>query len=473
MSPQSNNLAIARDVHFTRWLFRAYLLLLFLMPLPLGSNRPIFWSLMVAGIAGITLAWGVGLSTGVARWPAALKRARWVLGVLGVFVGWVGVQVLLPLFYRGESISHSPRAAAPAGEVVWGTVDWFGTLDALLLSLGLLLLAIMTIVLVRSSRRTMQVLYTLVLAGLLQALLGSYLTLSGVEFSFLEYRQTGGANAHGTFINRNHYANLLVLALSAGVGLLLAQMDLTAASNARERLRRLLQASLGPKARLRIYMVVMVIALVLTRSRMGNTAFFASITIVGLFALWRLRKPSRPLLVLVVSVLVIDIFVVGTWFGVEQVIDRVQQTVQGDGWQVNEKIRLDTSRESLDMIRQAPLAGYGGGSFYTAYPAWRGNDQAFMDHAHNDYLEFLVEYGLIGGVLLAWFLLLCLARAARGLRDRDKAKQFGVCFASLMAMVAMMIHATVDFSLQIPANAGWFVVLCLLPFTNNHMNGRV
>jgi hypothetical protein len=194
MSPQSNNLAIARDVHFTRWLFRAYLLLLFLMPLPLGSNRPIFWSLMVAGIAGITLAWGVGLSTGVARWPAALKRARWVLGVLGVFVGWVGVQVLLPLFYRGESISHSPRAAAPAGEVVWGTVDWFGTLDALLLSLGLLLLAIMTIVLVRSSRRTMQVLYTLVLAGLLQALLGSYLTLSGVEFSFLEYRQTGGGD---------------------------------------------------------------------------------------------------------------------------------------------------------------------------------------------------------------------------------------------------------------------------------------
>ena len=471
MPTQSNQLLISRDVNLTRWLFRAYLLLLFLIPLPLGSNRPIFWSLMVAGIALITLVWVFGVLTGLARWPGAVKRARWVLMPLGLFVGWVGVQVLVGLVGGGSEILQSRPASliAPTGL----TVDFWGTADSLLLSIGLFLLALLTIVLVRSRRRALQVLYVLVLAGLLQAIFGSLLTLSGAEFTLLDYRQLERANAHGTFINRNHYANLLVLALSAGVGLLLAQMDLRGAPNIRQRLRSLLQAALGPKARLRVYMIIMVIALVLTRSRMGNTAFFASITIVGLFALWRLRKPSRPLMVLVISVLVIDIFVVGTWFGVEQVIDRVQQTVQGDGWQINEKVRLDTSRESLNMISKRPMAGYGGGAFYTAYPAWRGDDQAFMDHAHNDYLEFVVEYGLIGGVLLAWFLLVCLARAACGLQNRDQAKRFGICFASLMAMVAMMIHATVDFSLQIPANAGWFVVLCLLPFTFNRFNDRL
>ncbi len=118
----------------------------------------------------------------------------------------------------------------------------------------------------------------------------------------------------------------------------------------------------------------------------------------------------------------------------------------------------------MDIISKAPVAGFGGGTFYTVYPAWRGDDQEFMDHTHNDYLEFLVEYGLVGGVLLAWFLILCLRRAIGGLADRDRAKKFGISFASLMAMVAMMIHATMDFSLQIPANALWFVVLCMLPF---------
>ena len=191
-----------------------------------------------------------------------------------------------------------------------------------------------------------------------------------------------------------------------------------------------------------------------------------------MFALWRLRQPSRPLLVLVVSVLVIDVFVIGTWFGVEQVIHRIQQTVQvqeGE-WVTTDKNRIDADRESLDIISRKPIAGWGGGSFYTVYPAWRGDDQKFMDHAHNDYLEFLVEYGLVGGALLAVFVLLCLARAAGGLRERERARQFGICFASLMAMTAMLIHATVDFNLQIPANAAWFVVLCMLPFTMSPVN---
>jgi O-antigen ligase len=248
--------------------------------------------------------------------------------------------------------------------------------------------------------------------------------------------------------------------------LLLAQTDLRGAPNMRQRLRGFLQAMLGPKARLRIFLVVMVIALVLTRSRMGNAAFFAALTLVGLLALWRLRGRSRPLVVLVVSVLIIDVFMIGTWFGVEQVIDRIQRTVrveQGD-WVVQDKTRIDVDRESLDIIRRAPLGGWGGGTFYTVYPAWRGDDQAFMDHAHNDYLEFAVEYGLVGLALLAAFVVLCFRQAARGLADRDRPRVFGISFSALLALTAMLIHAAVDFSLQIPANAVWFVVLCLLPF---------
>jgi VIT1/CCC1 family predicted Fe2+/Mn2+ transporter len=84
ISKQHNYLAMARDVHFTRWLFRAYLVLLFVIPLPLGSNRPLFWSLMVAAVALLALVWGVGWLVGVARWPQAMRGARWVLGALGL-----------------------------------------------------------------------------------------------------------------------------------------------------------------------------------------------------------------------------------------------------------------------------------------------------------------------------------------------------------------------------------------------------
>ncbi|MCP4048318.1 MAG: O-antigen ligase family protein, partial [Gammaproteobacteria bacterium] len=417
---------------------------------------------VVAVIALLGLVFSLGWFAGVARLPKRnLEKARWPLTTLGLFCVWVGLP-LVPL---------------PVNDVAWWstTIDHQATMDSFILSIGFFLLAFLTIILVQSKRRALQLLYTLVLVGLLQAFYGSLMLLSGVEFGFFEAKEYGRGVATGTFINRNHLANLLILALSAGVGSLLAQMDLRGAQNTRQRLRSLLQAALGPKARLRIFMILMVIALVLTRSRMGNIAFFASITLVGLFALWRLREPSRPLIILVISVLVIDVFVVGTWFGVEQVIDRIQKTVQveNETWVVNDGNRIDVDRESMDIISQAPIAGYGGGTFYTVYPAWRGSDQKFVDHTHNDYLEFLVEHGLIGGLLLAWFLVLCFRQAIKGLEDRDRSRQFGICFASLMAMVAMLIHAMVDFSLHIPANAGWFVVLCVLPFTLTRLSYRV
>ena len=51
---------IARDINFTRWLFRAYLVLLFLVPLPLGSNRPLFWTVFVAAVAALAFTWALG-----------------------------------------------------------------------------------------------------------------------------------------------------------------------------------------------------------------------------------------------------------------------------------------------------------------------------------------------------------------------------------------------------------------------------
>ncbi len=458
----------ASDIHFTRWLYRAYLLVLFIAPLPLGSNRPWFWTIMVAAISVITLVWSLGWLNRTTHLPRAVKRNKWPLLVLLLFCAWSALQLLpagiLPGFLIPAYLDNA-YASAQSGSRL--SADMYATGDSVLLSLGLFLFALATILLVRSKRRALLVLYTLVLAGFFQALYGSLMTLSGVEYGFLDPKQFGRGNATGTFINRNHYANFLVLSLSAGMGLLLAQMNLRGADNMRQRLRSLLEALLGPKARLRIFMIIMVIALVLTRSRMGNTAFFAALTLVGLFALWRLKSPSRPLMLLVVSILIIDVFVVGTWFGVEKVIDRISDSVKVEQnvWKIQDKVRLDADRESLDIISKSPVSGMGGGSFYTVYPAWRGYDQAFMDHTHNDYLEFAVEYGLVGVALLAWFLALCIKRCTKGLEDRDRPGQFGIAFGSLMAITGMMVHATVDFSLQIPANAIWFVVLCMLPFS--------
>ena len=60
---------------------------------------------------------------------------------------------------------------------------------------------------------------------------------------------------------------------------------------------------LGPKMRLRLLLVVMVIALVLTRSRMGNAAFFAAMLIVGSIAIVLARKTAPKTIALIASLL--------------------------------------------------------------------------------------------------------------------------------------------------------------------------
>jgi O-antigen ligase len=199
---------------------------------------------------------------------------------------------------------------------------------------------------------------------------------------------------------------------------------------------------------------------------MGNTAFFVGLLLAGVLTLVLIRGRQRPLFILIVSLVVIDIFIVGTWFGVEQVVDRIQKTVsvQEDELVIHAQDRLDAITETKNMIKQAPLVGHGGGGYFSRFPSFRSPDQGFMDHAHNDYLEFAANYGIPAMLLWAWFMVLSIVKSVQQLKIRNHALILGACFSSLMAMVAMGIHSTVDFSLQLPANAATFMVLVALPW---------
>jgi hypothetical protein len=131
--------------------------------------------------------------------------------------------------------------------------------------------------------------------------------------------------ATGTFINRNHLAGYLNLCLAAGIGLMIAKLGGEATHTWRQWLRSVTRLLLGEKARLRIYLIIMVIALVLTRSRMGNTAFFAGTLIVGTLGLLLMRNAPRSTMLFLASVIALDLLIVGTWFGVDQVAQRISK----------------------------------------------------------------------------------------------------------------------------------------------------
>ena len=254
------------------------------------------------------------------------------------------------------------------------------------------------------------------------------------------------------------------MTLAGGIGLLLALRDGRPFNWV-----NLLELLLGPKARLRLALVVMVIALVLTRSRTGNTAFFISLLLTGgLFVLIEKQHRLRNSLILG-SIILIDVLIISQYFGLEQLKDRLVNTqlrdvvVEGVVVQKSTEDRPDVFAYALPLLLEKPLTGQGAGSFETVFPQYPGADiRAHFDHAHNDYLEFGIEYGLLGSLPLAAFVLLALWHALRALWQRQSVYRSGIGFGTAMGVTALLIHSGTDFNLQIPANAATFIVLCAI-----------
>jgi O-antigen ligase len=111
------------------------------------------------------------------------------------------------------------------------------------------------------------------------------------------------------------------------------------------------------------------------------------------------------------------------------------------------------------MFPSFPLLGSGFNAFGTAYAPfqaiWRG---LFIGEAHDDYLQVLLDTGLVGAALFAVGLGRVLGAAARAARRSP----LGV--GLLGSLLALAFHALVDFNWQIPANAATYVALAALAF---------
>ena len=424
----------------TRWgCFQA---LLFILPLPFGGAADWVWP-WFAVTAMVLLALDLRerlLFQSVNHLPSltlpvAFTRALPVLGLLAAVQVWVFFQWLWPT-----------------------SVSVFETYQSLLKGIGLTSFFALALLNLDSRRRVTRAIWIVVLAAAFQAIFGALMVLTGWELGFFIEKSAYRGLATGTYINRNHLAGYLEMALALGIGLLLAQSTQYRGSF-RQRLRQLVRMLLSTKVVLRLLLAIMVIALVLTRSRMGNTAFFASLMITGGLALVLMRNKTLSTTILLSSLLVIDIAIVGTFFGVEKVAERLQNTTS------ETESRDEVTRDTLQIARDHLLAGIGAGTFIYSYPAYKSDDVTAIqvyNNAHNDHAQFMAEFGLPAFLLLALAVLISAWWAIMAMVKRNSELFKGVGFGACMGIIALLIHSAVDFNLQIPANAYMFVLLLAL-----------
>lgn len=441
--------------HIERGLFYGLLALLVWLPIPLGSHRAWAWSLMEIWSFALLGTWVLCCSQGA--W-ARLKSYWPLLGGFALLQVWTLLQLVpLPISWL-ETLAPAKAAfwlgANPDIAFATLSMDPNHTRVGLLKGISYCAILFLMLALVDSTKRLKAFALAIVIAGTLQAFYGVLQALSGSDTSWV-LGMPNSRIATGGFVYKNHFGNFMALCLCIGIGLLIASLSGKRSTSLRQMLRDFLKTMLEGKAIVRLCLVMMVIALVMSRSRMANTAFFASLTIVGVLGLLIMRHKSRSLTVLLASLLVIDLMIVSSWFGLEKVKTRLEETA------LTQETRDEVVQYGQELIRQHPVAGTGNGTFYSSYQSVNGPDvKGYYDFAHNDYLQFAIEFGLPMTLLLGVLVLWSLWHALVALRTRRNSLMQGMAFAAVMAIVAELIMLLTDFHLQAPATTVYFM-LCL------------
>lgn len=126
---------------------------------------------------------------------------------------------------------------------------------------------------------------------------------------------------------------------------------------------------------------------------------------------------------------------------------------------------------TIEMIKEHPITGVGVGQWEESYPLYYDrkmkdtffNESVHLQKVHNDYLEILANFGLIGYVLLLWLVYLVIARAWKILKDNKNQNRMLVLGLTL-GLVGFSIVALVSFPIRVYLPA--FLVLVYFAIIN-------
>ena len=272
-----------------------------------------------------------------------------------------------------------------------------------------------------------------------------------------QYLGSGGVhNATGTYFNRNHYAGFLEMTLPLALGYVLSLGDWSAGSR-RPLLKRLLSSENLQKQILFLFLLgIALLAVLFSRSRMGLFSVLASFVFFYVLSS-RGVKSGQSLRRMIYTVVAVAVLF-GLFIGFYPMLERFLYVGE------NLPSRTEIWKDSLGMVRDFPLLGTGFGTFGYVFPLYKmaAEKPLIYLHAHNDYLEILVETGFVGLASLMAALVIFLysaLRALAGLAREENYFRFFILAGALTGVFSMLVHSLADFGLQIPSNALYFAFL--------------
>ena len=182
-------------------------------------------------------------------------------------------------------------------------------------------------------------------------------------------------------------------------------------------------------------------------SRAGATLCTAELLAMMVIGLVKLRDPETGLPTRSTTAMLLMVPVLAAAFTLAVGWDRVWLRFQQNDPYL---VRREFVAAAVDMARNRPLTGYWMGTFPEVYQRYAIKDFPFYaNHTHNDWAEFAADGGVPFLLLVLIPFAACVPAAIRN--------PWG------LGLIAIMLHACVDYPFPRPAVSGWmFVLLALL-----------
>jgi O-antigen ligase len=390
--------------------------------------------LLVTGLAIVAVAIGIQLVPMPLAWVNALSPR------------------LLPMLanvdfaYGAGLIRRHPLSIDPASTAI---------ALGLYLSFAVLLLGLTRVLAVAHLRRTIEALtvvgVVLALAGIVQKPLYAGRVL-GI------WEPESGGSPFGPFVNKNHFAGWMLMALPLTMSLLCGGLQ-QGMRGLKPGLRyRILWLS-SPEANRLILIgaaaVLMAMSLVFTMSRSGISALAFSFVLTAWLVSRGFAGRSRRAAMIVTLGVVAAATV--AWVGADAIVERFSQT----SWSEFDN-RRGAWTDAVGVWSAFRLTGTGLNTYPVAARFYQQHDlDKFFGEAHNDYLQVLAEGGLLVAVPAALCLLFFVRQIyRRGRADQPSTTSWWLRRGAVTGLVAIALQESVEFSLQMPGNAVLFALLC-------------
>jgi O-antigen ligase len=311
------------------------------------------------------------------------------------------------------SIHFAPLSTSPVQTVFW----LFATLGYIAVFLLVRQLAW------RFTVYPWAVLVPLLLISAIESLIGILQSSAGLA----------AGSVTGTYTNHDHYAGSLEMTLPIAVlyGVAIFRVG-----------RSILACCLWALAGL------FLLAISYSLSRSG---FLISICVLLFIAALSFRPhlPSRPKRWLAFAGLGVAALLVVAALPTRQLVERFALFAPAGG--PSPGLRLQLWRDTLPLIAEFPLFGCGLGAYESNFLRFQTAGSAFaIEMAHNDYLQYLADLGIVGFVILLAIVFGVVGQILSRHPDENRRSLQIACAGS---MLAILLHSFVDFNMHIPANA--------------------